>query len=185
MSNSTLTRGTRVRAFPGGELGTVANVPRISEQFKGFTPVIFDGRDKATPCDTQKLVAIEQAPAVGPAADTRVIHHATGVRGTLKSSNGDTADVEWDAAGVAMPFATLPVAGIEAFTVAEIEAELERRKDAAHAAELATSLEYLRKNPELATQTVTINKLAQAAYDTGLSAAPMFEAWGIVAGAGK
>ena len=52
--------GTRVRAFPNGEKGTVAeSAPRYAS-IPGFVPVIFDGHDKAQPCAADNLVRLEQ-----------------------------------------------------------------------------------------------------------------------------
>ncbi len=63
MSNRTFTPGTRVKVFPYGETGTVADAPEISAHFTRFVPVIIDGRPTATPCSSDNLVVIEPAAA--------------------------------------------------------------------------------------------------------------------------
>ncbi|MDQ0094414.1 hypothetical protein [Paeniglutamicibacter psychrophenolicus] len=123
-----------------------------------------------------------------------VIHAATDERGTLISTNGVSAVVEWDTTGGKNPAGILPVtdlepftapAAIEAFTDTELEAELQRRRDASYEAARVTAVEYLRETPELATQATTVTQLCRAAIDTGLSPAAMVEAWGIVTRATK
>lgn len=124
----------------------------------------------------------------------RVEHDATGVRGTLTSTNGVSAVVQWDAAGVAMPADILPVtdlvqpaapAGLEAFTLEEIQAEMQRRRDEAYAAMRVTAVDYLRAHPKLTTPKTTVTQISVAAHEQGLDAGAFFEAYKIVTGATK
>lgn len=119
-----------------------------------------------------------------------VVHDATGVRGTLTSTNGVSAVVQWDAAGVAMPADILPVtdlvqpaaapAGLEAFTLEEIQAEMQRRLDEAHARHLEAALLIMRNRPDLITDGASVTDVCGAGDDSGLPWAVMAEAWSIV-----
>ena len=136
MSKLTLTPGTRVRVFPEGTKGTIVDTPAITEQFRGFVAVAFDGADKASPCSPDNLVIIEpEAPAEFPPG-TRVTDAGNGRLGTVADDPEMTAEypgmipVHWDNdwRSCAAPSILAPVAdGIEKFSESEIVEELERR----------------------------------------------------------
>ena len=117
----------------------------------------------------------------------RVVHDATGERGTLISTNGISAVVEWDSTGGKNPADILPVAdleqpdsataGLEAFTDDEILAELQRRKDDARKAEYAAAAEHVRRNPETLHRNTRISELHRQANAAGLCVLALTEIW--------
>lgn len=100
MNKHTFMPGSRVRAFPNGETGTVAeSAPRYAT-LPGFVPVIFDGHDKARPCSADNLVILKPAATFIPGE--RVSDRGNGRLGTVADDPAMTAEypgmvpVHWD-----------------------------------------------------------------------------------------
>ena len=153
MSNHTFIPGFRVRAFPLGQLGTVADAPEISEQHPGFVPVIFDDSDKACPCSADNLVVIEREPVVD----------------CNEAESAIVAELE-----------KMLSPGLEHFSDAELKAEIARREELEREARLASAVETLREKPYLVGDSVTVAQIWVNANNLGLQPSELIAAWYVV-----
>lgn len=71
-------------------------------------------------------------------------------------------------------------AGIEAFTDAQLKAELQRRWDEEHARDLEAALVIMRSRPDLITDGASVVDVCGSGEESGLPWAVMVEAWTIL-----